>query len=387
MTAGFMDNLKKLLCLTGELTEKKNKSQIQLAETEEKKKKVQQYLNLVSHSLQSYSSDHKRKEKENETSLKELTSLLEAIKLEDDQAHLSELLFLLNGSTGQENLDHFRQKMDTFFNPMDEKITAASVSNGQLEKQKQITIKVELLDKENKSVGAFSIKPLTSWPKDTTAFTPHQRDSFLLSHLVFELQSRMIGTKSPLSPLATPFSSTLTSTITNLYENPSSPTNNPLVARSLTQVHPIHPQLTATMSPNIWQVFPNRFAHKMTQIEQPFSVPSDNRQTILVNTQSILASKRFLSQMPASPSSNPALTPSAKNQLNYRLELEVWNHLKEPFGSFVIIPPPSSHYMAFIKKLTEICYAHPGGFLNRNSTTISKVLTGSLFLFYYISKH
>jgi hypothetical protein len=41
---------------------------------------------------------------------------------------------------------------------MEEKLTAASVSTGQLDKQKQITIKVELLHKGNKSVGAFSIK-------------------------------------------------------------------------------------------------------------------------------------------------------------------------------------------------------------------------------------
>ena len=42
------------------------------------------------------------------------------------------------------NLDHFRQKICTFFHPMEEKLTAASVSTGQLDKQKQITIKVEL---------------------------------------------------------------------------------------------------------------------------------------------------------------------------------------------------------------------------------------------------
>ena len=339
MTAGFMDNLQKLLCLNAELTEKKKQSKVQLAAAVEKKKDVQQYLALVSQSLQSYSANQQSKEKEDEAATKELTSLLlEGMhQLEDDQTHLSDLLHLLNV---QEQADCVKKKMDLIFHPIDEKLEAASLSTAQLDRQKEITIKVELLDKGNKSVGCFCIKPLTRWPKDATAFTPHERDSFLLSHLVFELQSQMMKrakSSSLLSPLAAPFLSSST-------PNPSSPTDNSPVARTLT--------------------------HSFTATEQ----------MVLVNTQSSLSSsKRTLS---SSAIKNPSI-PALKHHLsNYRLALEVWNHpSKEPFESFVIIPPPSSHFMPFIKKLTEICHAHPGGLLNRNSITISEVIISSRYLF------
>ena len=92
-----MDKLQKLLCLNAELTEKKKQSKVQLAAAVEKKKDVQQYLALVSQSLQSYSANQQSKEKEDEAATKELTSLLlEGMQqLEDDQTHLSDLLHLL----------------------------------------------------------------------------------------------------------------------------------------------------------------------------------------------------------------------------------------------------------------------------------------------------
>ena len=195
MFTGFMKNLELLLSLKGELTEKKEQSQIQLTATIEKKKMKQRYLDLISGALISFCDEQQRKKVENQASITELTSLLNEVQ--DDETLSQQLLSLLHGLS-KDSAMIFRQKMDEkMFAPLADKMKAAALEDAEL---------MEHL-KEIKFIGPDG-NPSTDWPEDVNLLAPRQRDVLLVSHLTLALKNRVVTAvnkcKGPTSTTVTP---------------------------------------------------------------------------------------------------------------------------------------------------------------------------------------
>ena len=204
MALGFQ-NLGLLLSLKGELADEKNQDRIKLMEAVGKKKEDQKYLSLVRKAAHSHYLEQLKKEEEGQVSLTELASLLDGTEISglsqakdqpSQDSDLMDLLSLTNGSWGEENVDSLKKKMEDKFvrrtERIDEKLTTAAAGTVQLEKRKKITMKVDCELDGNEFLWGFILEPFSSHlPEDVNELTLHQRDSLLLSNLVFGMKERM----------------------------------------------------------------------------------------------------------------------------------------------------------------------------------------------------
>ena len=146
---------------------------------------------------------------ENQVSLAELTSLLEetaaatpgpsqANSRNQHDPDTSQLLSLLSGSTGEENAETLRKKMeDKFIHPLNDKLKLAAVEVAELEEMKKTKIKVELIKGENTPSASFTVDPSTFWSEENVnRLTPCQKDSLLLLHLALGMKKRLVRKSS-----------------------------------------------------------------------------------------------------------------------------------------------------------------------------------------------
>ena len=90
----------------------------------------------------------------------------QARKKELHKTVLPELLSLLTGSSGDENVETLRLKMENkFCRSLNDKLNLAIAEDAALEKWKKLQIKVELIEDGNKTIRTFTVDAPNHWPE------------------------------------------------------------------------------------------------------------------------------------------------------------------------------------------------------------------------------
>ena len=197
MTASTVRNMEVFLSLKEELQTMKNKGQDKLAVAIQKRKEIEEHLNLLITTVKATMEEIQDLQDENNLLMTELVSMLDSNSKEDTEEtkdFLSELNSIVCNSSPDDSIETLKLKLKKSTDLCETNLQVATATASHYERCKKIRISVHLFDEEDRPM------PTCNWledgfrlmNKDGTDGLPNteqnvRQDLMLISHTVFSL--------------------------------------------------------------------------------------------------------------------------------------------------------------------------------------------------------